>query len=98
MWGEFSKKFAALLNVPQPTPKDLNFLCLKKIIAIPNREPNPKDPDVVTLEKFGHIINWFGPLILNHKGFSILDKIRVLMQKEYVYSIFYLLYLFIVYF
>jgi len=86
LWSDFVKAFSNLLNLPPPNPKDLNFACLKKILTTPNKEPNPKDPDVVTLEKFSHIINWFGPLIKEHKGFSILDKIRVLMQKEWFHG------------
>lgn len=86
LWGDFAKRLASLLNLPAPNTKDLNFLCLKKILTVPNKEPNPKDPDVVPLEKFGHIINWFGPVIRDHKGFSILDKIRVLMQKEWFHG------------
>lgn len=86
LWSDFVKNFSNLLNLPPPNPKDLNFACLKKILAIPNKEPNPKDPDVVPLEKFAHVLNWFGPLIREHKGFSILDKIRVLMQKDWFHG------------
>jgi hypothetical protein len=56
------------------------------ITAEPNPHPKPSEPDVVRLEKFGHIINWFGPLVLEHKGFSILDKIRVLMMKDWFHG------------
>jgi len=85
LWTDFANKFAALLKI-QHNPKELNFLCLKKILATPNKEPNPKEPDVVTLEKFSHIISWFGPIVLDHKGFTILDKLRILMQKDWFHG------------
>ena len=56
------------------------------MIAEPNTDPNPSDPEMVRLEKFASIINWFGPVVLDHKGFSVLDKMRVLMQKEWFHG------------
>jgi len=85
-WAEFQKRFAETLKLPVPNPKDLNFACLRKLITSPNTDPNARDPDIVKLEKFGHLLNWFGPIVIEHKGFSILDKIRVLMQKEWFHG------------
>eukprot|EP01114_Cavostelium_apophysatum_P014808 TRINITY_DN3928_c0_g1_i1.p1 TRINITY_DN3928_c0_g1~~TRINITY_DN3928_c0_g1_i1.p1 ORF type:complete len:545 (+),score=163.03 TRINITY_DN3928_c0_g1_i1:159-1793(+) len=101
-WGEFLKHFARLLRLQDPNPKDLNIACLKKILTVPNMDPNKADPDVVKLEKFGHLLNWFGPIVVDTKEkshlsglldkiidsgkFSILDKIRVLMQKEWFHG------------
>jgi len=85
-WGEFVRRLWSILNLPAPNARDINFLCLKKILAEPNPHPKPSEPDVVRLEKFGHIINWFGPLTLDHKGFSLLDKIRVLMMKDWFHG------------
>jgi len=60
----------------------------QKILSDPNVDPKTyiEDPDMVRLEKFGHLLNWFGPVVLDHKGFSVLDKIRVLMQKEWFHG------------
>jgi len=85
-WTDFQKAFAELLKLPQPNPKDLNFICLRRILVTPNKDPDAKDPDCVQLEKFGHVIDWFGPIVLDHKGFSVLDKIRVLMQKDWFHG------------
>jgi len=84
-WNEFQSKLSELLRL-QPNPKDLNFACLRKILASPNKDPNGKDPDICQLEKFGHLLDWFGPIVIEHKGFSLLDKIRVLMQKEWFHG------------
>jgi len=85
-WGEFHKQFSAFLRLPLPNPKDLNFACLKKILAEPKADPNNVDPEVVRIEKFGHLLNWFGPLVVDHGGFSVLDKIRSLMMKDWFHG------------
>jgi len=86
-WPEFSKAFYKLLKRPvdELTPKDINYLCLRKILV----EPNPdviSDPDIISIERFAMILNCFGPLRLDYKGFSFLDKIRVLMQREWFHG------------
>jgi len=89
LYSEFATKFATLLKIPLPATaiyKELNFACLKKILATPNKEPNPKEPDVVTLEKFSHIISWFGPVTFDHKGKTLLDKMKDLMQKDWFHG------------
>jgi len=85
-WTDFQKAFSELLKLPPPNPKDLNFICFKRILVTPNKDPDAKDPDCVQLEKFGHVMDWFGPVVIDHKGFSILDKIRVLMQKDWFHG------------
>lgn len=85
-WGEFAKHFLAMLKLGAPNPKDQNLQCLHKILAEQNTDPNPSDSEMVRLEKFASIINWFGPIVLDHKGFSILDKMRVSMQKEWFHG------------
>jgi len=98
-WGEFTRKFANLLGISEPNPKDINFMCLKKILASPNMEGVQTDPDVVKIEKFGQLLDWFGPIIPDSgksKGiiasafspakFTILDKIRSCMQKEWFHG------------
>jgi len=84
-WGEFIENLAALLKLPAPNPKEVIFSCLKKILASPSSELG-KDPDEVLLERFGHVVNQFGPLVVDHKGISMLDKIRASMQKDYFHG------------
>ena len=69
-WEIFIEKFAQLLKLPTPNLNklDLNFLCFKKILT-------ENDEMFITGEKFGLIANAFGPIVVNHKGFSILDKV-----------------------
>lgn len=87
LWSEFINKFSDLLNLSKIS-KDyqLDIACLKKILTSPNKEPNPKEPDVVYLEKYSQIIRWFGPVVKEQKGFSILDNMRVLMQKDWFHG------------
>jgi len=62
--------------------------CLKKIVAEPNplSTANANDPFLVSLEKFAQVINWFGPLEVNHKNYSIVDKMEAVMEKEYFFG------------
>jgi len=108
-YNDFQKHFGSLLHISEPNSKDLNFACLKKILATPNMDPHQLgDHDVVQVEKFGHLLDWFGPIVIesgsSSKGnvisnildkvpsifeptkFTVLDKIRVLMQKEWFHG------------
>jgi len=107
-WTEFFVKFANLLKISDPNPKDLNFLCLKKILVTHTLDSTYGDVEVVKLDKFAHLLNWFGPVnsiseapkeqkgiqglldrvhdVFEGGRFTILDKIRVLMQKEWFHG------------
>lgn len=85
-FGQFTSAFSALLGLETPDPNDVNQKCLKAILAVPNPVPNAKDPYVVFLEQFGYVIDWFSPLEINHKGFSILDKMRNLMEQDWFHG------------
>jgi len=93
-WTIFIKKFTTLLGIADLNPKDLNYLCLKKILASHNTEGVHSDPDVVKIEKFGHLMDWFGPIVIDNSKsgkflgmfesskFTVLDKIRVSCRKS----------------
>jgi len=49
-------------------------------IVITNEE------EVVRLEKFGDILNWFGPLVENQKGVVLMDKIRILIKEPWFHG------------
>jgi len=85
-WTQFVNDFAKLMKLPPPLPKDIGFLCLRKILAEPNVDPKSIDPDMMRFEKFAHVINWFGPLILDHKGYTILDKVQSYMKMEWFHG------------
>jgi len=85
-WNDFQKQFLALLKLSSLNPKDLNIQCLKKILADEYHDPNTKDYYHVSLEKFGHLLDWFGPLVVDHHGFSILEKMKASMQKEWFHG------------
>lgn len=78
--------FSNLLGLGQPDANDVNQKCLRAMLAIPNPVPNAKDPHVVVLEQFGYVMDWFAPLEINHKGFSILDTMRNLMQQNWFHG------------
>ncbi|GAM17330.1 hypothetical protein SAMD00019534_005050 [Acytostelium subglobosum LB1] len=68
-----------LLNSPNLNGStiELNFKCLKAIIAMPTRVGGQEE-EVVSMEQFGKVLAWFG--CLKEDGSQILDKIRQLME------------------
>eukprot|EP01116_Phalansterium_solitarium_P021022 TRINITY_DN6399_c0_g1_i2.p1 TRINITY_DN6399_c0_g1~~TRINITY_DN6399_c0_g1_i2.p1 ORF type:complete len:531 (+),score=104.83 TRINITY_DN6399_c0_g1_i2:286-1878(+) len=84
-WSEFSKAFYKLLKV-ELNLKDINYLCIKKVLVEPNSDTVIAEAEAVTVERFALVLNCFGPLRLDYKGFSFLDKIRVLMQREWFHG------------
>ena len=58
---------------------DINGKCLKKLISDDVME-------MVNCERFGFVVNAFGPLVVHHKGFSILDKVRAAMGAEWFHG------------
>jgi len=57
----------------------------KKMIAEHNPLANadPKYPYLVSLEKFAHFINWFGPIDIRS---SIIDKMCSVMEKPWFFG------------
>jgi len=41
---------------------------------------------VVTMDRFGKVLSWFGPLVDLQYGVIILDKIRLLLQKKWFHG------------
>jgi len=91
-WDTFVDSFCDWFKVPARTTVEkgsiphLNLKCLKVILAdVPKTEgqgAHGVDPDyVVTAEKFGRILEYFGPL---QEG--ILDQIREMMQQRWFHG------------
>jgi len=83
-------KESIISNIMKLTTKKPNvgIECLKKLVAEPNPLPtaNANDPYLVSVEKFAQVINWFGPLEVNHKNYSIVDKMEAVMEKEWFFG------------
>jgi len=74
------------LDEAPPASEELNFNCLKAVIAEEPTGPVYKTEPIVLMEKFGKIICWFGPLVDQQKGVIILDKIRGLLFKRWFHG------------
>jgi len=84
-WLEFVKAFYKLLRL-EVNDKDINYLCIKKMLVEENSDSVIADSEIVTIERFALMLNCFGPLRLDSKGFTFLDKVRVLMQREWFHG------------
>jgi len=94
-WNRFSVSFCNLLTDEENKPdrdnvvvkdkrlEDLKYQCLEKIVATKNI--NPGEDEIVTLEQFAHVINWFGPISdKNREGF--LDDMKEIMQHTFFHG------------
>jgi len=75
------------IHLPNNEATELNKKCLHAVLAEkPKRDTLPTD--VVNIEQFGKILDWFGPLVVYMDGVpnedTILDKIRKLLLKKLV--------------
>jgi len=96
-WNDFLNAFSKLLrllpqnaNMPlsyvlshareiiKDTTVEIDIKCLKAILA---DEQGNNDESIVSLEKFGNILRWFGPL-----NNTILQRIRVLMTEPWFHG------------
>jgi hypothetical protein len=71
--------------------EDLNIKCLKAMLA---EKPKPTEgvvleqaEDVVHMEKFGKILEWFGPMFdPNSRSITMLDRITSLLRKTWFFG------------
>lgn len=90
-WEDFCKAFCKMLKVPtydtqvlDKPSRDLNCLNLKCLRALLSQKPKaPADhAEVVHLENFGAMLNWFGPIAQTGKSNkNVLDSIREILQE-----------------
>jgi serine/threonine protein kinase len=85
-WKDFVDKFSKLLNV-NAADDPVSFEALQKLIGEPNREPNPTDPVVVSVQKFAHFVDWFGPLTLKSaENFTIFARMKLIMNQAWFHG------------
>jgi serine/threonine protein kinase len=88
LWTDFANAIAKLFGFPHPYPhyNDIKFLCLKDLVAQKYIDKNMIDPpDMVTLERFGNILGYFGPLISNTST-SFLDKVHNYLKQKWFHG------------
>jgi serine/threonine protein kinase len=67
-----------------PSCDELNFKCFKAVLAEPS--PADSDDDICTLDRFGKVLSWFGPLVDPVHGVIMLPKIRMLLSKRWFHG------------
>jgi serine/threonine protein kinase len=84
-WGEFIGPFVKLVGLPDNDMKGLNISCLHAVLAEKQRD---NSNEIVKIEEFGKIIDWFGPLESNVPTGSdtIFDRIRKLLMKAWFHG------------
>lgn len=83
-------------NFPQlfkGSATEINLKCLKAILAeeSKNKVGESEVDFVVTIEKFGNILKWFGPIVLSHGGIdendtNLLHKIRQQLTEPWFHG------------
>lgn len=72
-WKEFVVAFCGYWSAPLPKSEDdVKWKCFQAVLVEPGAPP-----ETVSLEQFGRILEWFGPM----KGIIILDAIESLLRK-----------------
>lgn len=76
-WKEFIVAFCSYWQAPMPkNPDDTKWRCLQAVLT------EPKTPDQVSLEQFGKILEWFGPM----KGINVMDAVESLLKKTWFHG------------
>eukprot|EP01097_Dermamoeba_algensis_P001374 TRINITY_DN1518_c0_g1_i1.p1 TRINITY_DN1518_c0_g1~~TRINITY_DN1518_c0_g1_i1.p1 ORF type:complete len:568 (+),score=89.75 TRINITY_DN1518_c0_g1_i1:247-1704(+) len=70
--------------------QELNIKCLKSILAeAPKANYGlviANEDELVRLEKFGEVLNWFGPLVEEGIGIQLLSKVRNLIREPWFHG------------
>eukprot|EP01122_Echinamoeba_exundans_P007771 TRINITY_DN2460_c0_g1_i5.p1 TRINITY_DN2460_c0_g1~~TRINITY_DN2460_c0_g1_i5.p1 ORF type:complete len:418 (+),score=102.28 TRINITY_DN2460_c0_g1_i5:342-1595(+) len=93
-WGRFSMELMQFLGLPMVDPVHtknvhvVNIKCLKALIV-----DKHKSSQVVTLEDFGKLLKWFGPITPPEAGgfggapsMTFLDTIRIMLAKPWFHG------------
>lgn len=71
-WPSFSKAIKETLQFPDSQFKELNFKCFEAVVAQKNKD----NEEIVNIEQFGRVCNWFGPLEVNvPPTYSLFDRV-----------------------
>lgn len=91
-WDEFSVQLARYCNLGAPNQADLRWLALHTIITQKEENSHASQPPlVVTLERFGHVLSWFGPLevrsgAIESSATTFLDRILETLSQPWFHG------------
>jgi hypothetical protein len=80
--GDASQKFA---DDQVPANEVLNLRCLKTLLVNHDSKSGDKK-SYVNVERFGNILNWFGPLIKKKDRTPFLDAVREILQEAWFHG------------
>lgn len=83
-WPEFAKNIGKTLNIP-PLLDSPAFRCLKALTVGPSTLKLDQR-EVVTLQKFGAFLDWFGPLLPDKHGKHVLDRVTEMLKYAWFHG------------
>lgn len=98
-WIEFEEAFSKFANLPKNEHLDINKKCLHAIVAEKTKKEN--STEVVNIEQFGKILDWFGPLekcstlnmdnnifdkVVKNMCLFTISQIRKLLMKQWFHG------------
>jgi len=90
MWNEFATALAQFFGFPASYiySSDINFKCLYALVAQKQVDQTLKaPPDVVTTERFGNILGYFGPLTSStESSHNFLNKVQLYLRQPWFHG------------
>jgi len=87
-WEDFVTEFYSFFINSSPDINSPQFKCLKLLLA--KKSPDntlKKAPEIVTLEAFGNLLSWFGPLDSVPDGSSnVLEYIKSIVKQKWFHG------------
>jgi len=84
LWTEFIIGFVRYVGLLDDDVKSLNITCLHAILA---EKPRENSNEIVKIDEFGKIVDWFGPLETSGSATeNIFDRIRKLLMKAWFHG------------
>jgi len=84
LWTEFFDPFSKYMAVPKNDLFEINNKCLHAVLAEKPKKENAVE--IVNIEQFGKVLDWFGPLEKHNGSETILDRIRKLLMKQWFHG------------
>lgn len=81
---ELNSRYGNTVLISMDKVTDLEEECIKAVFA--KHGPEGDDNFVVTLERFGHMLTYFGPIVEENKSVLFLDRVRRLLFQEWFHG------------
>src|SRR3989338_4013217 len=89
LWTPFAAVLAKFCNFPPPELSDPRWIALHAILAQREEDSHASPPPmVVTMERFGQVLSWFGPLEVRNPDadFTLLDRVLETLSQDWFHG------------